>query len=152
MNNSSAKIKWQKPFIVLLIFTHLLGCMDWVLIKQPAEQSIILDKPKKIKIILNNGDEYLIYNPVIEQDSLMGGIYIPKEIVLSQDQQYNIKKATLTIPYNHIITIPLDDVKEVRIEKGYLGNGGAAFVIIILGTLLIITIYAFSQWEFTLEQ
>jgi len=119
--NDSSKNNWQKPLIVLLIFSLLFGCSEWVLVKKPESQTIKEDKPTKIKVTLNNRDQYILYNPFVKTDTLFGGFYLSKGNVLNSDQQKYIKKDTLSFPYNHTISISVNDIKEVRIEKDYSG-------------------------------
>ena len=66
--------KWHKPFIVLLIISHLFSCSQWKLIKEPIEVAIS-KKPELIKVEKTDKERIEVYNPFIDGDSLKGFLH-----------------------------------------------------------------------------
>jgi hypothetical protein len=129
MNHSSKKINWQKPLIVLLIFSLLFGCSEWVLVRKPANQAIREDKPEIIQIELKNGEKFILHDPVVKEDTLWVVINLTTGETLTDDQQKVIRIDTISSPYTYTFSICMDDVKKVLVKQDYTAG-------IILGVVL----------------
>jgi hypothetical protein len=66
------KTTWFQPFIVLLIFTQLMSCTPWKLLKEPVKEQLIQKEPTEVKIKLKSGKSYVLEEPIFHGDSLTG--------------------------------------------------------------------------------
>ena len=97
-------MKWQKPFLVLLISTYLMSCTHWKVLKEPYREQIEKDKPNVIKVESVYGRKIILKNPNIVGDSLLA-IYERNDpmtfqiksdtIYVSMDEIRQIKKETV---------------------------------------------------------
>jgi hypothetical protein len=68
----SVTIMCYKPIIVLLIFTHLIGCTPWKVLGKPVKEQLIQKKPNEVKLKLKSGESFELKNPTFHEDSLTG--------------------------------------------------------------------------------
>ena len=64
--------RWYKPFIILLIISHLIGCAKWSVIEKPQDRYILENEPEWIEIELYTGKRVIMKDTFIMGDSLKG--------------------------------------------------------------------------------
>jgi len=65
---------WLKPFIILVISSHLLGCYSWKQTHTPIKE-VMAEKPELIRVEKTDSSMIQLYNAFVENDSLKGYLF-----------------------------------------------------------------------------
>ena len=130
MKISYHHFKWQRPLIVLLIFTHMIGCSKWSVMKKPVKHDIVENQPKLVEIKLYSGEKCLMKNAYVEGDYLYG-IKVRKNPVAygNIEEKYNVH---------------LEEIKQITEKKTDVGS---IIGLIFFGTLIIGGVIAYSVYN-----
>ena len=110
--------KWLKSIIILLIFTHLMGCTPWKVLKELVKYQLIQKEPIEAKVKLKNGESYVLKNLFIHGDSLTG---------------IKWKNDTLTFAFN--------DMQEASVREFHL-EGTILLLTVSVGVAAFLVIWA----------
>ena len=102
MRKSLNHMKWQKSFIVILIFTHLMSCTYWKALKKPYAEQIEKEKPKSIEVQSIYGRKIILNHPNIVGDSLWA-IYDRNDPITYQTR-------------SDTICVSMDEIKQIKKE------------------------------------
>jgi hypothetical protein len=131
MNTIFGNIKWQKPFLVLLISTYLMSCTHWKVLREPYSEQLKKEKPEIIEVESIYGRKIIMKHPHIVGDSLFG-IYERNDPV-----GFGQLSDTIAVGVNEIVTIR-EEKKFHESRTGSLIVGTSLFIgIVIIAVVLL---------------
>jgi len=118
----SENMKWHRPLIVLIIFSHLIGCAKWSVIEKPEDRYILENEPKWVEIELCSNEKIMMLNAHVRGDSLIG----------TREQIKGDPRGSVYFEYNY--SIHLNAIKQFRVRKF---DKGATAGLILLGFIIL---------------
>ena len=126
MRISSNNLKWHKPFIILLIISHLIGCAKWSVIEKPEDKYILENAPEWVEIELYSGEKIILKDTHVIEDSLQG----------TREQIKGDPRGSVYFKYNY--SIHLNEIKQFRERKF---DKGATAGLVLVSLIILVALF-----------